>query len=344
MATRRTERGRFPHVKGLQKKRTKNGHRWILTIKDSCGNPRSVTVKISDSDSEVEFWQKVNEARERLSDRSDADRFARLLTEYIEHKQLAPQTARMMRSYMHGFSLDVKANNARMRQLLTSGLKKTTLHTKLTAIRGFFQWLIRRGATAEDPTDGVSISYRNIPRHRVATQAELDRLLEAVRARHNDELLLFVLIAIGTGARVSSIQALKTESLDHHGYLHLYNVKARKPYTYPIRIDAPEILELWRKVTADGTLWSIDPKLYYIRLVHMMYKMFEPDVAGERLSPHSLRHTFATNAIQAGVPVEVISKMLDHSSISTTLSIYAKFSQSQIDDAVHITQNMLTIR
>lgn len=92
MARQRTQRGVFPHVKGLQKKRTKNGHRYVLTVKDSCGKSRSVTVKLSDNDSDVEFWQKVNAAKDSLLHRDNADRFQRYIDDYMAVKQLAPST------------------------------------------------------------------------------------------------------------------------------------------------------------------------------------------------------------------------------------------------------------
>lgn len=61
---------------------------------------------------------------------------------------------------------------------------------------------------------------------------------------------------------------------------------------------------------------------------------FGRDKNGETLSPHSLRHTFATQALQAGVPLEVVSKLLDHQSPATTIKVYARFSDAQIDDAI----------
>ena len=95
-----------------------------------------------------------------------------------------------------------------------------------------------------------------------------------------------------------------------------------------------ETLSLWREVTADGKLWHQPTSVLYRKLKKLMERMFEPDETGERLSVHSLRHTFASKAIRSGLPIEVVSKLLDHKSVSTTLAVYARFSQNQIDDAV----------
>lgn len=334
MATTKTVGKKFPHVKGLAKKATKFGHRWVLTEPDSTGKSRSITVKILDTDDVTTFYAKVAEARRTLQARDTDERFQYLIDEYICMRQLSQSSEEQVRRYVGGFSFNAKKNKELVMDVMKKPTKKSTMNLKIGIIGRFFRWLIAKGEQVKDPTEGIVIKSSYNPRTRTATQEELKRLIERVKKFGDNEFLLFVLLLIHTGARTSSIVALKPENLDNSNHLHLYNVKTQKNYSYKIPITNEEILSLWKQNSKNGTLWSKDPKLQMIRLRELMYRMFPKDANGERLSPHSLRHTFASNAIQAGVPLEIVSKLLDHSSISITLNVYAKFSQAQIDDSM----------
>lgn len=340
MSSKKSDASMFPHVKGLVRKATKFGHRWILSAPDSTGKIKNITVKISDNDTIDVFYQKVSEARAELINRGSRRSFQSWLDEYIIVRQLAKNTEESLRFALKDFGLNNRANREAVKAILNSGRKTSTIRCRINQINSFFSWLNQKEPEIKNPAVDIKVKNTVVPRKRIATDEELATLLNHVRKRKNNEYLLFTLLLINTGARVSSISALRTSDLVNDNHLRMYNVKSRKPYDYQIPITDNETLDLWHEVTADGVLWHSPPKRHYRRLKILMLRLFKPDDSGERLSVHSLRHTFASNAIRSGVPVEIVSKMLDHKSVSTTLSVYVRFSQNQIDDAVlKITKN-----
>lgn len=333
MAKTKGEACRFPHVKGLLKKRTSHGHRWVLTEPDFNGHPRSITVGISDNDPIDVFYRKVNDARQELRRRCACKDFEEYLETYIAFKRLRANTQELYRVSLRGFSFDDKKNVRIVRELLMSELKPSTIRVKIGHVGAFFRWLIQRGEPVKDPTRDVTIGSHKSRRCRVFTAEEMEVLMAYARKKE-PEYRLYILLLIRTGARCSTIGALTASSLDGENRLHMVNVKSDKRYDYPIVLNDAETLELWKEVSSDGKLWHRPCKNYHTALREWLRNHFGRDANGETLSPHSLRHTFATNAVREGVPIEIVSKLLDHSSMSITLNVYAKFSQEQIDDAV----------
>jgi integrase len=334
MGTKSGGTGKFPHVKGLVQKRTKFGHRWILSAPDISGKIKNITVKISDNDTIEEFFRKVSDARETLRRRESRRSFDSWLDEYITIRQIAKNTEISLRITMRNFGLDNEQNRDSVKKILTSGLSNSTIRVRIGQVNSFFLWLCQKIPELKNPAVDIKLRRTDTPRHRTATNEELSALVARVRSRNDDEYLLFLLLLIHTGARVSSIMALRSNDMDSDNRLRLYNVKAKKQYDYQIPIVNQDVMSLWKKITTDGILWHKDPITYFHRLKTLMDRMFDRDADGEKLSVHSLRHTFATKAVRSGIPVEMVSKMLDHSSINMTLAVYARFSQSQIDDAI----------
>lgn len=103
MSKEKRVREKFPHVPGLTKKRTKFGHRWILTEHDSAGKSHSITVKILDNDPVDVFYRKIAEARRELRLKTQNKDFQAYLKEYFVIKQLSAHTRSLYnRKKMHG--------------------------------------------------------------------------------------------------------------------------------------------------------------------------------------------------------------------------------------------------
>ena len=156
------------------------------------------------------------------------------------------------------------------------------------------------------------------------TDDEIARLSAA--CAHDHDVMLLLMLLLHTGCRVSTAMRVRPEDLAGSS-LTLYNVKRDRPYAHAIPVHDPALIALI------GRGYEGSPEKAYSRLKSRMYGLFPHDIHGERLSPHSIRHTWATRALQAGVPLDVISRMLDHSSISITLAVYARHSQEQLASA-----------
>lgn len=334
MAKRKDETNTRPRVKGLTRKKTKFGHRWVLTVPDFAGVPRSITVHILDTDSDRDFLKKVEKARRDLMRRCACQSFNDYMTAYETTHQLAPSTRLIFRRALDGFGLDDKVNTRRMSDLLSRDYKPGTMRIYTGWIDTFFRWLTQRGEYVRNPALDVHIKGAASVRTRIFTDLELEELREYARKK-GPAYRLFILLLMETGARVSSVAALTPSSLDARNRLHFRNVNAKKAYDYAIRITDDEILALWPAVSKNGSMWSEEEiKRYQKRLQWWLSRRFGRNENGETLSPHSLRHTFASRAVQRGVPMEIVSKLLDHSSVAITARVYARFSQEQMDEAV----------
>lgn len=334
MSKEKRVREKFPHVSGLTKKRTKFGHRWILSELDSMGRSRSITVKILDNDPLDVFYHKIAEARRDLHRKTMDKDFQSYLKEYFVIKQLSTATQKIYRLCLNGFSFDERQNKKRVHEILTMDIKSSTLKVYVSKINSFFTWLSMHCENIRNPVCDVCIKSKDQPRRRILTVDEMERLKSYARARKDKSYTLFVLLLIETGARVSTLKKLTLKDLSPDGRIHFVNVKSDKDYDYALRIQSEEILSLWRQRVESGKLWNCNPKKYAARLKSWMSLQFGKDENGESLSPHSLRHTFASRAIQNGVPLEIVCKLLDHASPTTTLKVYARFSQDQIDEGM----------
>lgn len=332
------EKKEFPKVKGVVKKWTKSGQRYLLHGKDLSGKDIYVTIPIEDTDTDKEYFEKIRNARIKLCAKKNKSKIEDLIDEYVEKRQLAESTEKTLRAILRPFSLDNNHNVSVVKAIINGSNKPSTLVSKIGSIHRFFRWLVlaQKVDGIIDPTIDFKVKCPLTHRTRTLTEIEESRLISYVSRLNDLEARLIILLALYTGARISSICALTKNSL-RDGNIYYWNVKCNKPYDYPIPIRDPQTIELFSALSekTDNKLFTKRKAIRYASMIDQrLYKLFGKDSKGETITIHSLRHTFATKAIQSGVPPEIISRLLDHASPATTLRIYAKHSQQQIEDAI----------
>lgn len=325
----------FPKVKNVIVKRTKSGQRYLLHDKDSSGKDIYVTIPIVDTDTEKDYLRKIKECRIKLNSKKSDCSIESLINDYIKKKQLTEGSAYLMRVSLRGFSLDNERNEKMVLEVLNSGLKKSTIKNKISRIRSFFRWLVlgNKADGIRDPTVDISLKHVKTGRSRTLTPDEEELFLYKTKGLANNELKLMLLLAYYTGARISSIYAMTPKSI-RNGKVYYYNVKMKKDYDYPVPINDKFTIALFKCLAERGFVFSTTYGCLKAQSWIFLNKLFGYDDNGETISVHSLRHTFATKAIQKGVPPEIVARLLDHSTPSTTLKIYAKHSEDQLNNAV----------
>ena len=230
--------------------------------------------------------------------------------------------------------------------------KKTSIARKLASVRAFFKFLCREGILKENPAALVSTPKLAKTLPRIMTEEEmngfLDRVARAVReaepearpARLRDRAILELLYA--SGLRVSELAALDLRSVNFGEDMLLVRGKGRKERIVPFGSKAKQALEdylpereriLSRSKTGSAALFlnargrrlttrSVD------RLVKSHVRSFGPEV---HVSPHSLRHAFASHLLTEGADLRAIQEMLGHASLSTTQK-YTQVSIKQLID------------
>jgi integrase len=324
------KKGKFPALPGVVVKSTQKGHRYLLHDKDSRGKDIYVTIPVVDTDTKKDYLEKVEKARIKLNAKKSICAFDDLVEEYILVRQLRPNSIRGLKGALKGFCLDDEKNRETYKKLLKSGQK--SILTKTRRISAFYRYLIiYKHIQISDPTEGARIKYHSV-RDRIMTDAEAKILFNRLQNLH-PEIQMIIRLAFFTGARVSTIL-----SMDKHTYrdgnLYYYNAKTGAPYAYPVPLKDNETVKIVEKFQKNGGKFQLTQSAILNRIYQFFVKNF-PQKNGQTLTIHSLRHTLATRLIQAGVSPDIISRILDHRSVSTTLGVYARHSEEQISDALN---------
>lgn len=225
-------------------------------------------------------------------------------------------------------------------------LKTTTINRRLSAVKHFYRFLLDEGLIEADPTRDLTTPKRAAYLPAVLSHEEVERLLDAPDTQTalglRDKAMLEVLYA--SGLRVSELVGLKLTNLNLElGYL-LTRGKGDKERLVPLGQAARSWLEaylanvrptLCRKASEVVFLSKLGGPMsrqnfwYLIKDYAIKAGVFKP------LSPHTLRHSFATHLLEGGADLRSLQMMLGHSDIATT-QIYTHVNTGRLKQ-VHAT-------
>lgn len=231
-----------------------------------------------------------------------------------------------------------------------AGLSARSISRRASGLRGFCKWLLSRRLLDSDPWLGATVDAarsRKLPR--TLPTHELDRLFLSLRAAarvdetkesvevlaqpHETTTLLAVALMVGTGVRVSEVVSIKCRDIDLPSRSLRVVGKGRRERQVFLTND-------WITRLTDAYLKA--RAALHVGHVHLLFnRHYDPLTApamrtrllkaarhagvGGRVTPHMLRHTAATQLIEAGVDIRYIQRLLGHSSLSTT-EIYTHVS------------------
>ena len=223
---------------------------------------------------------------------------------------------------------------------------RRTIARRLSSIRSFFAWLQIEGLTTIDPASVIASPKLPSRLPRVVPTSVLDALLEAPdpsrAAGKRDRAILELLYA--SGARVSEVAALDVRDVDRHqGQVRLVG-KGDKQRIVPLyaravgRIDdylregRPEHARAGAKGTTDALFLNrLGTRMSDGAIRRMMKKHLEVVGGAANISPHSLRHTFATHLLEGGADLRTVQELLGHVALSTT-QVYTHVSVKRLRD------------
>lgn len=213
--------------------------------------------------------------------------------------------------------------------LREKGLSMRSVQRALVALRGFFRFLRAEGILGDDPLEDVPLPSfpRKLPD--VLSREEVERLLSqpdpSTPLGLRDSALLELLYA--TGMRVSEAADLKLDGLQRElGYVLVEGKGGKErivPFGEPARERLADYLERGRPRLVKGR----DPGYLFLnprggRLsrqgIWKVIKKYALMAGIARVSPHTLRHSFATHLLQGGADLRVVQILLGHADISTT--------------------------
>jgi integrase/recombinase XerC len=212
--------------------------------------------------------------------------------------------------------------------------KKSSIARKISTLRSFFKYLIREQVISSNPAKSVSSPKVEKTLPTTLTVDEAFRLMESPEgnaeksseaSRQNsvrDRAILELLYS--SGLRVSELVGLNLNQLDSDLGIVRVMGKGRKERIVPVGVKAIDALRVYLEARAGRT--GEDPLFINLaggrltaRTVGRLIKKYTRHSGiFRKVSPHSLRHTFATHLLDAGADIREIQEMLGHSSLSTT--------------------------
>jgi integrase/recombinase XerC len=212
-------------------------------------------------------------------------------------------------------------------------LQKASIARKLAAMNTFFRYLIREGSIRVNPLAGVSAPRKDllIPRH-----LSVDEVFDLLGDRFTDDVKgmrdrAILEIFYSTGIRLSELTELNREDVDFEQALIRVRGKGRKERIVPVGIPAlrtlKDYLERRGSLGEDGSPDDRKGPLITGRnnerinprtVERIVDKCMRRSGNQKKISPHALRHSFATHLLDAGADLRSIQEMLGHESLSTT--------------------------
>ena len=261
-----------------------------------------------------------------------AERGASKNTEAAYSADLKNLEAFLARRKQKPVTANADALRAYLKSLDYLGMTPRTVARRLSVIRQFFRFLLAERRREDDPASTLDSPRlgRSLPK--VLSRVEVDRLIEAAQAKGGDggrmETLLEILY--GTGLRVSELVTLPLTAAERDPTMLVVRGKGDKDRLVPLSDPSRAAIAKWLHVRA-ATLGEDETSRYLFpsrgRTGHLTRQRFaqllkESALAAgidpARVSPHVLRHAFASHLLEAGADLRSVQLMLGHADIATT--------------------------
>ncbi|KQN27490.1 recombinase XerD [Sphingomonas sp. Leaf34] len=227
-----------------------------------------------------------------------------------------------------------------------SALSRATVGRKSASLRRFFAFLAEEGHRADDPGKALPRPgpARALPK--VLSHADIDRLFAAIAERaardplDPNDLRLSALFELlyGSGLRATELVSLPRNAVHPDRPFLILRGKGGRERMVPISDRARAAVALWRMHVAADRLWlfpSGKGHLSRIRLYQIVKALAaEAGIPPDRISPHVLRHAFATHLLAGGADLRALQSMLGHADIATT-EIYTHVDSSRLVELVN---------
>jgi integrase/recombinase XerD len=225
-------------------------------------------------------------------------------------------------------------------------LARATVARKSAALRRFFAFLADEGLRADDPGAALPRPGAGRPLPKVLSTGDVDRLFEAIQARIarvppdplDLRLAALVELLYGSGLRATELVSLPRNAIAPDRPYLILKGKGGRERLVPISDRARAAVAAWREQVAPGRPWlfpSGKSHLSRVRLYQIVRALAaEAGIPPERISPHVLRHAFATHLLEGGADLRALQAMLGHADIATT-EIYTHVDSRRLVELVN---------
>jgi len=236
-----------------------------------------------------------------------------------------------------------------MSALAKRGLSPRTAARRLSSLRQLFAFLVSEGVRDDDPATALDAPVRGRPLPKLLAEDEVERLLKAAHAHDGPQALRLVALVeclYATGLRVSELVGLPLSALEGDMTLLLVRGKGDKERLVPLGEPAAEAIAAYLTVR-DRFLAAGRPSPWLFpsrgQSGHLTRRRFaqllqslavEAEIDPAKVSPHVMRHAFASHLLAHGADLRSVQAMLGHADISTT-QIYTHVLDERLRALVH---------
>jgi integrase/recombinase XerD len=244
----------------------------------------------------------------------------------------------------------VEAVEAWFADLSRRGLSAATAARRRSSVRQFYRFALAEGWRADDPSRRLDAPRQGRPLPKSLSRDEIDRLLAAAAARDAAaglRLVALVEMAYASGLRVSELLGLKVEAVRRDPAYLIVRGKGGKERLAPLNPAARAALKAWltardarRKPETPDSPWLFPSSGRSGHLTPRRFAQLLDEAAvtagldPARVSPHVLRHAFATHLLEGGADLRVVQTLLGHADIATT-QIYTHVATDRLAQVVH---------
>lgn len=244
---------------------------------------------------------------------------------------------------------DAEAVEGWFADLSRRGLSAATAARRRSSARQFYRFALAEGWRTDDPSRRLDAPKQGRSLPKVLSRDEIDRLLAAAAARDAAaglRLVALVEMAYASGLRVSELLGLKVEAIRRDPAYLIVRGKGGKERLAPLNAAAREAIKAWltardakRKPEAPDSPWLFPSSGRTGHLTPRRFAQLLDEAAitagidPARVSPHVLRHAFATHLLEGGADLRVVQTLLGHVDIATT-QIYTHVATDRLAQVV----------
>ncbi len=229
--------------------------------------------------------------------------------------------------------------------LSTKNYSKSTTARKIATLRSFYKFLVKRGHTEKNPVTSIRTPKQEKKLPKFLTYEDIKRLLDAPASNHwlgvRDRAIMEALYS--TGLRVSELVNLNMDDVDFLSEVLHVRGKGKKERIAPIGSAAlrsiQSYLEYRNKRAMNNS--NFDTRILFVNkhgkklstrsVRRKMDKYLEMAGLDKTISPHTLRHSFATHMLNNGADLRSVQELLGHQSLSTT-QVYTHVTTSRLKE------------
>jgi len=239
-----------------------------------------------------------------------------------------------------------------LKKLSGRGMASSTSARRLSVLRQFFRFLHSEGVRIDDPSSAIDSPQKGRSLPKYLSEDEVERLLMAAQRRPGSEglrLQAMLELLYATGLRVSELVGLPLAAISRDGQMLIVRGKGGKERMVPFSEPARLAIEMYKEVResffakgrkAQGQPWLFPSRakqgyLTRARFGQLMKELaIDAGIEPQRVSPHVLRHSFASHLLAHGADLRSLQQMLGHADITTT-QIYTHVQEERLRQLVN---------